>query len=113
MKVQKGNKYTSKKINYFIQNGYLYISTPTKIAVVSIIGLFENPIEVKEFIGLCNIECEDCVECIDYQNEEFPIDNDLTDAMIELSLAELIQMFSQNVEDLTNNSRDSLKEQSK
>jgi len=113
MKVQKGNKYTSKKPNYFIQNGYLYIFTPTKIAVVSVIGLFENPIEVKEFIGLCDIEYEGCIECIDYQNEEFPIDNDLIDAMIELSLTELIQIFSQNVEDLTNNSRDSLKEQSK
>lgn len=109
----KGNKYTSKKLNFFIQNEYLYISTPTKLKVVSITGLFENPIEVKNFIGLCGIECEDCKECIDYQEEEFPIDNDLTDAMIELSVAELIQLFNQNIEDETNNSRDSLREQSK
>ena len=109
---QKGNKYTSKKINYFIQSGYLYISTPTKLKVVSMIALFEDPIEVKKFIGLCG-SCEDCSECIDYQEENFPIDNDLIDTMIELSLIELIQIFSQNTEDLTNNSRDSLKEQSK
>lgn len=110
---QKGNKYTSKKINYFIYNNYLYITTPTKISVVSITGLFEDPIDVNKFIGYCNTECVECNQCIDYMEENFPIDNDLIDAMIELSFNELIQVFNQNLEDLTNNSRDNLKEQSK
>ena len=113
IKAQKGNKYTPKKINYFIQSGYLYISTPTKLEVVSVIGLFEDPIEVKTFIGLCGAECEDCKDCIDYQEENFPIDNDLTDAMIELSINELVQVFSQSIEDETNNSRDTIREQGK
>lgn len=113
IKVQKGNKYTPKKINYFIQNNYLYISTSSKIEVVSIVGLFEDPIEVKNFIGLCDTNCEDCKKCIDYQEENFYIDNDLVDTMVELSAIELIQIFSQNTEDVTNNSKDSLKEQSK
>jgi hypothetical protein len=110
---QKGNKYTSKKINYFIHNNYLYISTFTKIQIVSITALFEDPIDAKKFIGMCDTECIDCNNCIDYLEENFPIDNDLIDAMIELSMTELIQIFGQNTEDLTNNSRDSLKEQSK
>jgi len=108
---QKGNKFTSKKINYFIQDGYLYISTPSKLKVVSVIGLFEDPIEASKFPSYCG--CEGCIECVDYLEEDFPIDNYLADAVIELSLQELVVMFSQNIEDLTNNSRDNLKEQSK
>lgn len=108
---QKGNKYTSNKANYFLHNGYIYITTSHNLKAIMMIALFEDPIKARQFKGLC--DCEDCQNCIDYMEEDFPIDNDLTDAMIELSVNELIVMFSQSMEDLTNNSRDSLKEQSK
>lgn len=112
MKYQKGNKYSSKKITYFIEDGYIYISTPTNLKVISMTALFEDPIEVNKFQGLCE-DCVDCNKCTDYLESEFPIDNDLIDALIELSFNEIVVMFSQSQEDLTNNSRDSLKEQSK
>lgn len=112
-----GNKYSSSKLNFFIQSGYLYITTPTKIEVVTVTGLFEDPLEVSNFKNYCENEidanCTDCQECKELQDKEFPIDNDMIDALVEMSVAELIQVFGQGVEDLTNNSRDSLKEQSK
>lgn len=100
---QKGNKYTPAKISYFIQEGYLYISTPSKIEVVSVIALFEDPIEVKQFKNLCDT---DTPPCVNYLEEDFPIDNDLIDALIELSVQELLQVFSQGTEDRRNDSGD-------
>jgi len=108
---QKGNKYTSKKMNYFLHNGYLYVTSTQNLKAISIVALFEDPIEASQFKGLC--DCEDCNNCIDYLEQDFPIDNDLIDAMIELTINELVILFSQSQEDQTNNTRDSLREQSK
>jgi hypothetical protein len=66
-----------------------------------------------EFKTFCDEDCTDCKKCNDFLEEDFPIDNDLIDTVVEMCIPELIQLFSQNIEDLTNNSRDSLKEQSK
>lgn len=109
---QKGNKYTSMKTNYFVQDGYLYITTPVNIKVVSLSGLFEDPLEAETFKGYCD-DCVDCNKCIDYLDQDFPIDNDMIDSLIELTVQEVVILFSQSAEDVTNNTRDNLKEQSK
>lgn len=110
---QKGNKYTSKKYNYFIYNEYLYISTPAKLKVVTLTGIFEDPISVKQFKNYCNEDCVDCIDCIDYMDMDFNIADDMIDTLIELTIQELITLFGQNIEDLTNNSMDNIKQQSK
>lgn len=103
---QKGNKYAFKTINYFIENGYLYISTPkSAIGVVRVVGLFEDPIEVKKYKSYCE-ECKECENCVDYQEEDFPIDNDLVDSMVELTLNELVILFGQSIQDNRNNTSD-------
>jgi len=112
LNAQKGNKYTSKNSYYFIENGYLYISTPRKLKVVSIRALFEDPLEAETFKQYCD-SCKDCPTCIDYLEQDFPIDNDLIDTLVQLTLEEVVMLFSQSVEDTTNNTRDNLKEQSK
>lgn len=108
---QRGNKYTSKKMNYFLHNGYLYVTTSQNLKAISITALFEDPIEASKYKGLC--DCKDCANCVDYLEEDFPIDNDMIDALIELTINEVVILFSQSQEDQTNNSRDSLREQSK
>lgn len=110
LKYLKGNKYTTKRANYFIHNDYLYLTIPTKIQVVSVTGLFEDPIEVKYYPSYCSRPNKDC---IDYLNTDFPIDMDMVDTLIEMSLNELISTFSQGIEDTTTNSRDSHIQQSK
>lgn len=103
---QKGNKYTSKSNNYFIENGYLYVTTPnSKLSVVRVVGLFEDPNEVNMFKSYCE-DCIDCMDCVDFSKEDFPLDNDMIDAMIELTIKELIVMFSQIQEDNRNDSID-------
>ena len=44
---------------------------------------------------------------------EFNIDEDLIDTLIELAVKELVIMFSQMKEDVTNDSRDSSQQESK
>lgn len=111
---QKGNKYSNKKLQFFIENEYLYISTPSNLKVVSMRALFEDPLEAEQFIGYCNEngECTDC-GCIDFQEYDFPIDNDLVDTLVEMTIREVVLMFSQSVEDTTNDTRDNIKQQSK
>lgn len=108
---QKGNKYTARKLNYFIYNNYLYITTPSTLKAVSLTGLFEDPLVVNKYKGYC--ECVECTECFDYKEEDFPINNDMIDTLIELTIQELVVLFTQSIEDLTNNSTDSNKQQSK
>ena len=110
-KSQRGNKYTSKKLNYFVEEEYIYISTPVNIKAITITALFEDPIQASRFKGLC--DCEDCDDCIDYLGSEFPIDNDLLDTLVEMCFNELVIMFNQSVQDLTNNSNDTIKGQNK
>lgn len=107
----KGNKYTNKKNNFFIHDGYLYLTEFTKMRLVNITGLFEDPVSLNNFQTACGGNNNN--GCKDYMNMEFPIDFDLIDTLIEMSLQELIQIFSQNIEDLTNNSTDNIKQNSK
>lgn len=110
VKYQSGNKYTNNSLTYYIHNDYLYINTPTKIRLLTLTGLFEDPIEVEKFTNYCKeIDCKDCdkTDCIDYLSQEFPIENDMIDALIELSLQELIQIFRQGNNDMYNDSRES------
>lgn len=108
VKYQKGNKYTANKLSFYIHNDYLYINTPTDIRVVTLTGLFEDPTEVKLFENFCKENnCKDCdnQDCIDYLEEEFPIDQDMIETMIEVSLQELINIFRQGLEDYTSDSK--------
>jgi hypothetical protein len=101
-KSQRGNKYSSRKMNYFILEEYLYISTPKKIKVVSINGIFEDPISAEQYKGLC--ECDTCDSCIEYREIEFPIGMDQIDTLIELVVQELVIMYKQIPSDTLNNS---------
>jgi len=104
-KSSRGNKYSARKMNYFILEGYLYISTPKKIKVVAIQGLFEDPIEVVKFANMC--DCDTCDTCLDYNEIEFPISLDQVDTMIELISQELVQMYKQIAPDNYNDSVES------
>ena len=100
-----GNKYSKTTLRFFIESGYLYLSTPRDVNFVKIVGLFEDPMEVKKYETYCET-CQDCIECLNYDQEEFPIDNDMIDPLIELAVQEIVIMFSQSQQDLTNDSND-------
>jgi len=103
----KDNKYTSNKIVYFMKDGYLYILGTNSIKAVTLIGLFEDILEIKRFNNLC-----DNLKCIDPLNTDFPISLSLFDTVIKIILEEL-NLFIKIPEDLTNDTKDSNKQQAK
>lgn len=101
----KGNKYTSKKPKFIIENGYLYFPVQHSPGVVKIKLLAEDPLEAKHFPSLCE-DCQDCVDCIAAYDHEFDIDGDLIEPLINMCFQELLVIFGQMKEDKSNNSSD-------
>lgn len=112
-KYTKGLKYGKTVHDYYIRNGYLYVTQRLGTKVLTVTGLFENPLEAAQYKGYCNPEAAGLDPCKSLLDYEFPIDNGLIEPMIELSLQELIAVFGQATEDLTNDGKDNVVEQSK
>jgi hypothetical protein len=106
VKYKKGNKYTANKPDYFILNQYLYITASSDIIpeVITITGIWEDPLAVYSFPSYCDEIDTDCTSPLD---REFPLDIDMIDTVVEMSLKELITVFGEAVEDLTVNTIDS------
>lgn len=102
---EKGMKYAGGMPDYFIRNGYLYITWRRGPRVISITGIFEDPIEVNKFPSYCNKENwgNDCLSALD---GEFPMELSKVDKLVEYCAAELIALFNQQKEDLHNDSKD-------
>jgi len=111
-KYKAANKYTANKPDYFMRNNYLYITHKSGMKVISITGLFDDPILAAQFPSMC-VDCEDCVDCESPLDKEFPIDNDMIDTLVDMCKEELIGQFSQMIEDKTNNTSDGIPENTK
>lgn len=84
-----GNKYTSKKLDYYIQNDYLYLTANSKLKYITITALFKDPNESKK-LNSCN-DGED--NCIDIRDTEFLIEDDLIDMLIQQTFQEFLQIM--------------------
>jgi hypothetical protein len=95
-KYKSGDKYTSNVEDYFIKDGYLFITTNSLLQYISISGVFEDPLET---IGLnaCG------ATCVDPLDQEFYLDGHLTDAVIEMTVQQLVGVMKSMPEDSINN----------
>ena len=87
-------------LGWFPHDGYAYIINNKKLAKILVNGLYANPSEISEIncaVGVGN--------CVDYGDEEFPIDSDLIDPMYKATLEYLIRS-TQLPNDLENNAKD-------
>jgi hypothetical protein len=116
IKYQKGNKYTANKPSYFIRSGYLYITHKKGPRIITITAAFNDPIEAMEFGSYCE-ECNECGDkidnCLSYMDLDFPLQQSVSDTIVTICINELVAIFLQSQEDVTNNSRDSRVEQTK
>lgn len=103
-KYSAGNKYTAKKAQYFIHNGYLFITIVKMVKAVTIVGLFDDVIAAATFPSVCE-DCDPC-DCIDMMDIDFPIDGDSVRPLLQLANDELILMFKQALQDKSNNTAD-------
>lgn len=111
IKNQKGNRYTSDKGNAFFYNGYLFLSSKKAPKVLSMTAPFEDLIDVYNFESTCE-ECKNC-GCESFLDKEFSLDLDSLETVIKMAVEELIGIFSKNIEDQTNNTKDNVTSQSK
>lgn len=111
-KYSSGNKFAKKHHDYIFYSGYLFIISsnfpfPKTVTMTYVV---EDPIEAYNYKGSCNEGEEDCTPVYEL---EFPLEAGMIDTLVEISTNELINMFSQTIEDRSNNSSDSSAEQSK
>lgn len=112
-KYKAHDKYASDKPDYFIRNGYLYITGNNETEVISITALFDDPVKASNYSSYCN-ECnEEENTCLSNLDLEFPMESDLIDTLVEMASVELISKFNQSREDVTNNSNDNIIQESK
>lgn len=104
-----GNKYTKNKYKYIIENGYIYINSSVSPKAVQIKFIPTDPIEAFDF----GLKCVNHNTCLSNYEKEFYIEEDLLTPLIQMTFQECIEIFSQMKEDKTNNSSDSLKQESK
>ena len=107
----EGNKYTAHKRRYVLENGYIYVYGREVPILIKMRALFEDPLEAANFSSYCPKEESECPE--DIFEMDFPMDADQIDTMIELTVQELVVLFSQNAEDLTNDNNDTQRTQPK
>lgn len=110
-KYRKGSKYTSHKPDYFLRDGYIYVTHEIGLKVISVTGIFENPLKAYSYPTLCG-DCETC-QCDSPLDMEFPAEPGMCDTIIEMASLELIDKFMQMQQDLTNNTLDNTAETSK
>ena len=120
-----GAKYTSNKPDFYIRDNHLFITSKGAPKVISITGLFEDPLEVQAYPSICGTTaCKDlpenqnksltigytpednCPECMSPLDMDLPIAKDMVQTLIELASNELISIFNQGTEDIDNNSRE-------
>lgn len=105
VKYLKGNRYTSKKLRYYIQDGYLYLNRNIGPKQIEVTILADNPLDVYYLNQCCSKE-ED-FNCISPLDMEFPIDGDLEETLVQLASQRLVQEFQiLGRQDLYNNLRE-------
>lgn len=106
-KYRSGNKFTANKSAIYIKNRYGYITIKKLLAGLTIVGLFDDFLEVTQFPSVCG-SCANC-ECLDIMDVEIPIDSKLITPLIQLASNELIIMMKQMNEDKSDNAQDNTK----
>ena len=100
------DKYTGATPDYFIKDNYIYITVTRKLKAITIIGLFNDPVEVDNMPMACDDETVSPICSNSPMDVEFNIDEDLIDTLIELAVRELVLLFTQMTEDVVNDSID-------
>lgn len=117
-KYKASNRYTANKPDYYIrgqEDKYIYITQRKNVPVIiAITALFEDPLAALSYGSDFCADCEDVViDCESPLDKNFPIDLDMVDTLIEITVQELVLLFSQSIEDKTNDSKDSDIQQTK
>jgi hypothetical protein len=100
-KYLKGNKYTSKRVHYFVHDDYLYLLN-SRMKKSFMHAMWRDPIKVyrldKKYKGLST--------CFSNRTVPFFTPGDVIELTIQIASQELVQQFNQVVEDVSDNTTD-------
>jgi len=102
-----GNRFTANKPWYFIKNNYLYVSNTYKMKQIRIKAAFTNPVKAYLY------DCKNGTNCKDLYEAEFPVPEEFIDEIISYAINELVTTLYRTREDLSNDSKDSIIQNSK
>lgn len=98
-KYQQYSKYTGNKRSYFLKNNYIYIVNDQNLQYINVIGLFQSPSELANYI---TCEEESCFT----PNSQYPISanmaNQIVDIIIKTKVIPFMQFPADNKNDANN-----------
>lgn len=71
------SKYGKKFVYYAYENGYIKVYNHSKLPMIRIEGIFDNPEEASK------LSCKDKEEVCDYWNQEYPVTGDITQLIVQ------------------------------
>lgn len=100
-----GYKFSKNVDKYFFKNEYIYIMTNKPgLKLISLSGIFQDFMDVENFEDFCNSPKRNI--CPDPLELNFNIDADLIEALIQISVEELVVFFQRGQENRVNNSNE-------
>lgn len=93
VKYQAYSRFTKNKTQAFFDNGYIYIINGDFLDFINITAVFNDPVEVEKYNAenACNDEEDN--KCYNIYEYDFPLDDDLSDACIMMSIQEISMAF--------------------
>lgn len=82
------SRYTNSKPVAFIHDGRIFVKNAEYIDYVEVTAVFDDPAEAGRYV--CGAD-DDC--CADIRDSQFPIDNDLADTCIMMTIQEISMAF--------------------
>lgn len=99
VKYNKYNKYTANKPQWFIQNGYLYVTNTDLLKYVSVYGLFEDPAVLAEYVD-CN--GQSCFDIDDPYPVSAKMANEITNYVIKAKVLPFMKFRQDDTNDGNN-----------
>ena len=94
-KYQKYSKYTGNSRYYYLKDNYLYVINDDLLKYVNVIGLFQDPTELSEYVSCSN------ESCFTYDSQ-YPISANMTSQLTDIIIKTKVIPFMQFPADNTN-----------
>ncbi len=96
----KYNKYTSKRLMWFLYNGYIYIINDLFLESINIYAIFEDPSELSNYVSC---DGDTCFSIDSPYPCSLKMADDITNIVLKTKVYPFIQMPQDNTNDANNN----------
>jgi hypothetical protein len=90
------NKYTANTRDWFLQNGYLYITSEDLLTYITVYALFENPMDLANFTACSGDTCFS-------DSDPYPVSNKMANDITNYIIRAKVLPFYSTIPDTSNN----------